>query len=189
MKKLLCWIKNNWNLWFLYFLVFSVIGWIYETCLVVFEYKEEFYNRGFLWGPYLPIYGFGGLIIILSMSKIKNKKMMLWKIPVTPVVCFFLITLVATSVELLGSYIMEWTMGEWLWDYTNFGPNFQGRISLESSIRFGIMGMVGLYIIYPLLTLIYKKTGKSIGYKVVMGILTCGFFIDLIARIFLGSNY
>lgn len=46
---------------------------------------------------------------------------------------------------------MEFATGSWLWDYTNDGPNFQGRIALKSSVRFGIIGMVGLYGVWPVL--------------------------------------
>ena len=42
--------------------------------------------------------------------------------------------------RLITSYIMEWTTGSWLWDYTRFTPNFQGRIALNPSLRFGVGG-------------------------------------------------
>ena len=54
-------------------------------------------------------------------------------------------------VELIGSYIMEWTTGGWLWDYHRFAFNFQGRIALNPSLRFGVGGMILLYGLQPLL--------------------------------------
>ena len=53
----------------------------------------------------------------------------------------------ATVVELAGSYIMEFTKGSWDWNYERFAFNFQGRIALNPSIRFGIGATVFLYII------------------------------------------
>lgn len=74
-----------------------------------------------------------------------------WKINVTPILVFLGIVALTTGLELLTSYIMEWTTGGWLWDYDRFAWNFQGRIALNPSIRFGIGGMFFLYCVQPLL--------------------------------------
>ena len=66
--------------------------------------------------------------------------MYLWKIPFTSVLVFAEIVVITTVIELITSYIMEWTAGSWLWDYTRFTPNFQGRIALNPSLRFGVGG-------------------------------------------------
>ena len=66
--------------------------------------------------------------------------MYLWKIPFTSVLVFAEIVVITTVIELITSYIMEWTTGSWLWDYTRFTPNFQGRIALNPSLRFGVGG-------------------------------------------------
>ena len=52
---------------------------------------------------------------------------------------------------------MEFTQGGWLWDYTRFSFNFEGRIALNPSIRFGIGGMVFLYLLQPL----FKKADRQ----------------------------
>ena len=66
--------------------------------------------------------------------------------------------LITTVIELIASYIMEFTMGGWQWDYTRFAFNFQGRIALNPSIRFGIGGMVILYLLHPLARRITERT-------------------------------
>ena len=63
---------------------------------------------------------------------------------------FVAIVVITTVVELIGSYIMEWTTGGWLWDYHRFAFNFQGRVALNPSLRFGVGGMVFLYVLQPL---------------------------------------
>ena len=63
---------------------------------------------------------------------------------------FISIIVITTIVELMASYIMEYTSGNWLWDYTRFSFNFEGRIALNPSIRFGIGGMIFLYLLQPL---------------------------------------
>ena len=136
--------------YFIYFMLYSIIGWIYEVFLEVVIYRWGFSNRGVLFGPYCVIYGFGALILIFSLSWLQKKRIYIGKILITPILVFIGIVLVTTVVELIGSYIMEFTRGEWLWDYTRFAFNFEGRIALNPSIRFGIGGMIFLYVLQPL---------------------------------------
>ncbi len=145
--------KQNWlkllEYTFLYFLLYSILGWVYEVFLEVVVYRWGFSNRGVLFGPYCVIYGFGALLLVVLLSKLKQKKLRLGPIPVTPLVVFLAVVAIATVVELIGSYIMEWTTGQWLWDYRAYAWNFQGRIALNPSIRFGMGGIVVLYLIHP----------------------------------------
>ena len=60
--------------YFIYFVFFSIIGWCYEVFLEVFIYQWGFSNRGFLFGPYCPVYGFGALIFIILLSSLKKRK-------------------------------------------------------------------------------------------------------------------
>lgn len=145
--------------YFIYFILYSVLGWIYEVFLEVVVYQWGFSNRGVLFGPYCVIYGVGALILLLSLSGLQKKKIYAGKILITPLLVFIGIVLITTAVELVGSYIMEWTRGEWLWDYRRFSFNFQGRIALNPSIRFGVGGMVFLYLLQPLFNKITGKLG------------------------------
>ena len=183
--------KRDWKIYFLCFLVFCFIGWIYEVLVFYFELGYGFVNRGFLFGPWLPVYGVGGMMIILSMQKWKARKIKLGRVNLTPLLCFVSIVLLCTAVELFTSYLMEFVTGSWLWDYTEYGPNFQGRIALKSSIRFGLIGMAALYGVWPaldkLLMLLNKKRPKlflGISYLII-GL----FLIDVAARFFVGGNY
>ena len=72
---------------------------------------------------------------------------------------------------------MEFTRGEWLWDYTRFSFNFQGRIALNPSIRFGIGGMVFLYVLQPLFERLTRRMGEKAVY-IVSGILLTVLIID-----------
>ncbi len=130
----------------IYFILYSMIGWIYEVFLEVVVYKWGFSNRGVLTGLYCVIYGFGSLIFIIALDGLKKKKVKIGKVPITPVLVFLGIVLISTVIELIGSYIMEAFTGSWMWDYTRFNFNFQGRIALNPSLRFGIGGMIFLYV-------------------------------------------
>ena len=73
-------------------------------------------------------------------------------------VIFLLTMITATALELLTSYLCEWTMGSWPWQtYKDYAINFEGRIALSPSIRFGIGGVVFLYVIQPFLDKLAAK--------------------------------
>lgn len=143
--------------YFLYFIMYAMIGWIYEVFLEVVVYRWGFSNRGVLFGPWLPVYGIGALIFVISLRKLKERKIYAGKINITPVLVFLGIVIIATVIELIASYIMELTRGGWMWDYDRFAFNYQGRIALNPSIRFGIGGMIFMYILQPLFE---KMTGR-----------------------------
>ncbi len=145
--------------YFVYFMLYSIIGWVYEVFLEVVVYRWGFSNRGVLFGPYCVIYGTGALLLIFSLGRLMEKRIYIGRLFVTPVLVFFGIIVIATGVELIGSYIMEWALGGWAWDYRRFAFNFQGRIALNPSVRFGIGGMVFLYVLQPLF--VKLKNGMS----------------------------
>ena len=184
-------IRNEWMKWFLIFMVFSFIGWIYELLVFRFELGYGYLNRGFLFGPYLPVYGFGGLLMLAATLRLKNKRIEICGISVTPLICFVIAVFVTTAAELLTSYLMEFAIGEWLWDYTNDIPNFQGRIALKSSLRFGIMGILGLYGVYPVMSGLTESAKEKClkKYELVCITILLVFIADVFARLFLGSNY
>ena len=146
---------------FIYFVLYAIFGWIYEVFLEVVVYKWGFSNRGVLFGPYCPVYGFGALAFIFTVYPIiKNKKG--WKKWLWVPVVFLLCMIIATSIELVTSYICEWTMGSWPWQtYADYKINFQARIALSPSIRFGLGGVAFLYLIQPLYEKITDKLGRK----------------------------
>ena len=146
---------------FIYFVLYAIFGWIYEVFLEVVVYKWGFSNRGVLFGPYCPVYGFGALAFIFTVYPIiKNKKG--WKKWLWVPVIFLLCMIIATSIELVTSYICEWTMGSWPWQtYADYKINFQARIALSPSIRFGLGGVAFLYLIQPLYEKITDKLGRK----------------------------
>lgn len=168
----------------IYFMLYSMIGWIYEVFLEVVVYKWGFSNRGFLAGPYCVIYGFASLIFIITLYELKKKKVKIGKIFITPIVIFLGIVFISTLIELVGSYIMELITGNWMWDYTRFAFNFQGRIALNPSVRFGIGGMIFLYVFQP----IFEKFTNKISSKtlsIISNLIILVLLVDCIYTFFL----
>ena len=167
---------------FLYFWVYAALGWIYEVFLEVVVYRWGFSNRGFLFGPYLPVYGFGALLILACLRPLSRKSLRVGKVNVMPVVVFLAVVALTTVVELITSYLLEWTTGGWLWDYTRYSIQWQGRICLSASLRFGVGGMVILYLLQPLLEKGIGRLSKK-GQQIVFLVLFVLFVIDFVSRV------
>ena len=174
--------KQEIGKWFLIFLAFGCIGWIYEVAIMWFEMHDGFVNRGFLYGPCLPIYGIGGLIILFVAGRFRRH----------PLLCFLVICALTTGTELLASYLVEWWVKKPLWDYrdTGFGPTFEGRIALRSSVQFGLIGMAAVYLVYPVLNFLIGKLRKRFPtfYRVLWFTLAALFLVDLAWHVIHGSN-
>lgn len=178
--------SKKWQAMYLYFVIYSVIGWLYEVFLEVVVYRWGFSNRGFLFGPYLPVYGIGAIVILLCLQPLQKKKISLGRWNMTPFLVFLGIVFLTTAIELVTSYILEWQTGGWLWDYTRFSYNFEGRIALNPSIRFGIGGMFFLYLIQPFLEKMNTKLSDH------MRVWLCGIFfvimtVDYLLKMFVFS--
>ncbi|MBR6329957.1 MAG: putative ABC transporter permease [Lachnospiraceae bacterium] len=171
----------------LYFVFYAFVGWIYEVSLCIFEAKIGFVNRGFLWLPILPVYGFGSLLFI-QLYRLRKKKLPVGSFDMMPVVIFLIILVSTTVVELITSYILEAAIGGWLWDYTGYFMNFEGRISLKTSLRFGLGGMAIIYILHPLLRrALYSAPIKVLRLLCIIFLTAVG--IDLCFRVKYGSNF
>ena len=136
--------------YFIFFMLCSVIGWLYEVFLEVVVYRWGFSNRGVLRSVLYHLRHRRADPAHLP-GKTQREKMAYRKNSRHSRRRLFRYRSSDYGGGAGGSYIMEWTKGEWFWDYRRFSFNFQGRIALNPSIRFGIGGMVILYIIWPLL--------------------------------------
>ena len=145
------WEKQTVQKLFLCFWMYAVLGWCYEVFLEVVVYRWGFTNRGEMFGPYCPIYGVGALLFLLSFGWLMKKKDVKWLNIVKPLLIFLGCMAVATAVELAATYILEYTKGSWPWQtYSRYKYNFQARIALSTSVRFGLGGLLFMYIVQPL---------------------------------------
>lgn len=96
------------------------------------------------------VYGTGALLLIFYLGPLQRRPVRLGRVNLTPALVFVGVVVLTTVLELIASYIMQSITGGWLWDYTSYSFNFQGRIALNPSIRFGLGGMLFLYLLHPL---------------------------------------
>ena len=171
---------------FLYFLMYSIIGWIYEVFLEVVVYRWGYSDRGVLFGPYCPVYGVGAMAFLLCFGWLMKKDgsalfRRLWR----PVILFLGCMAVATAIELLTSYILEAITGAWPWQtYSDYSINFQGRIALSPSIRFGLGGLIFLLALQPLFERLVKAMSPKVRHYIFF-ITAALFILDLILTIIL----
>ena len=122
---------------FLWFVFYSVIGGIYETLLCSIEQKR-FINRGFLNGPYCPIYGCGAILNILILGEIQD-----------PLLLFPAAVLLTGVLEYLTSWGMEELFHARWWDYSEKRFNINGRVCLAGAIAFGAFSLVQIKYLHP----------------------------------------
>lgn len=129
------------------FFIFAIIGWVWEVVLHIIV-DGEFVKRGVLQGPWLPIYGYGGILILTVLNKFRAK----------PLTQFITIIILCGTIEYFTSVYLETIYNglRW-WDYSGYFLNLHGRICAEGLLVFGLGGIAIVYIAAPLLDNIIKK--------------------------------
>ena len=180
-------LEKKWYHFVNFFYIFCVIGWIYE---VIWEFGvgNGFVNRGFLFGPHLPIYGFGVLILYFILRRLIKKDIKIGKLKITPIIVFLAVMIIVSVIEYIGSVFLEKCFNQELWNYsydviningTIIPLNLNGRISLRNSTFLSLGAMVMLYIIWPFLEFVYSKIKDNV-VKVLAIFIICGMSVDLI---------
>ena len=122
----------------LLFFLLSLSGWLWEVLFVALT-TGSFVNRGFLHGPWLPIYGFGGLAILALLRRSRGLPL------------FLLSALLGGSLEYLTSLLLEVLFRTRWWDYASWPCNLDGRICLGSLLAFGLAGWLLVTLLAPAL--------------------------------------
>ena len=150
------------------FFTYSLVGWLWEMALYIAA-TGMIVNRGTMHGPWLPIYGCGGLLIILLLKPLREKPPLLFA--GTVVVC--------GTVEYLTSWVLEKLFNAKWWDYTGYFLNVNGRICFEGLLVFGMAGFAFTYILSPMIDDFYSKINKD-KRRIACAILIALFVMDLI---------
>lgn len=134
----------------LLFFVFSFIGWIWEVSLHIVTHGQ-LVNKGTMYGPWLPIYGWGGILILILLYKTRKN----------PKLQFLLIIILCGVVEYFTSYYLEIKFGEKWWDYSGSLINLHGRICAEGLLVFGLGGLAITYLVAPIIDNYIRKLSKT----------------------------
>ena len=156
--------------WFLWLMIYSVIGWVYESTICSIG-QRKLINRGFLNGPYCPIYGTGAVLVLLVLGRIQN-----------PVLLFFAGAVLTCSLEYLTSWLMEKLFHARWWDYSKRKFNIGGRVCLIGAVVFGAFSVVLILVLHPWVkSLTDRLTDTALTW--ICAILLVGIVSDLIVTV------
>lgn len=156
---------------FLYFAFYAFVGWCIEVIYMTLE-LGRFQNRGFLYGPICPIYGFGMVAIIMALTPLLYNGFLLYIGSV--VLC--------TTLELIVGIGMEKIFHNTWWDYSHEKFNYKGYICLKVSLLWGVGCLIVMRIVHPAVAKIIDLMPIWLGNILIYVIYTV-IFVDLIASL------
>ena len=159
---------DNFCYYFLLFIIYSFMGWLMEIIDNIIV-KHKIVNRGFLLGPYCPIYGTGVVAITVLLKKYSDDV----------VATFFMSIIICGILEYMTSYFMEKIFKARWWDYTNRKFNINGRVCLQNLVIFGILGTFIVFVANPFL-IKYINMIPITTLHIILGIFSFIFLLDTI---------
>lgn len=123
--------------WLLFFYVYCFFGWIFESTYVSLKQRHPV-NRGFLHGPFLPLYGSGAVLMLFVSIPVENN----------PILVYFAGCIAATALEYVTGVCMEALFKVRYWDYSDKKFNYKGQICLGSTLAWGCLTVLLVYVIH-----------------------------------------
>ncbi|MGN0155439.1 MAG: hypothetical protein ACI4A3_13390 [Lachnospiraceae bacterium] len=127
----------HFNNWLVYFYFYCICGWIFESTYVSIR-THKLTNRGFMKGPWLPLYGTGAIIVLVATLPFQQY----------PVAVYFAGAIAATILEYFTGVAMVKLFKVRYWDYSNQKIQFQGHICLSSSVAWGFLSLLMVYVVH-----------------------------------------
>ena len=162
--------KKNTKRYLVYFYCFSIFGFIWE-CIINYFTEKNFVKPGVLFGPWLPIYGIGILMIIILSKKIKNKYIL-------SIISFILIGILEYSTGVL----LENLFHKKYWDFSKLPLNINGRVCFFTTLGFTIGAFLAIKYIIPLIDKLEKRI-DNLKLNITLIIISIIFIIDYIFSI------
>lgn len=151
--------------WLAFFYFYCFLGWCFESTFVSLK-KKKLVNRGFVRGPFLPLYGFGAIMMLLVSAEFQDNL----------ILTFFAGCICATLLEYITGVLMEAIFKVRYWDYSNQKFNFQGQICLTSTIAWGFLTILMTRIIHKFIADIILSIARSF---LVVGVIIITFLITI----------
>lgn len=123
--------------WLFFFYFYCFFGWIFESTFVSLKSKK-FVNRGFMRGPFLPIYGSGAIMMLVVSMPFQDNIFL----------TYIAGCIGATALELVTGVTMEALFKVRYWDYSNQKFNYKGHICLSSTIAWGFLTILMTEIVH-----------------------------------------
>ena len=134
------------------FFIYAFLGWCTEVSYAALV-TGKFVNRGFLNGPWCPVYGFGVLIVLAALTPLADNLLLL-----------FLGSVVLTSaLEWLTGFVLEKLFHQRWWDYSDEPFNLSGYICLRFSIAWGFACLFVVKLLHPTVLLFIRLIPRGLG--------------------------
>lgn len=144
----------------LLFFLLAFVGWLWEVILFLVT-DHALINRGVYRGPYLPIYGAGGLLLCLLLHRLRKQ----------PALVFLISMAICSALEYFTSFFLEMLWGIRWWDYSSHFLNLRGRICLAGAVVFGLGGVLLICAFLPLYDKWYHKMPRTWRMGLMLGLL------------------
>lgn len=163
--------------YFFLFFIYSVIGWIAESSFVAIKTKK-FTDRGFLIGPYCPVYGCGALAMVFYLEQYRSNALTV----------FILGVVICSVIEYFTSYVMEILFKARWWDYSNRKFNLNGRVCGENALLFGFGALFVVYVCQPIFVNLLQIIPSKILLFISVFVFIC-FLSDVILSLNIGNQF
>lgn len=127
----------TWIQWLFFFFFYCFFGWCFESAYVSLKSKKPV-NRGFIRGPFLPLYGTGALMMLIVSMPFRNSLLLTYLAGCVG----------ATVLEYVTGVTMEALFKVRYWDYSQNRFNFQGHICLGSSLAWGLLTILMTHVVH-----------------------------------------
>ena len=153
------------------FFVYAFLGWCTEVSYAALV-TGRFVNRGFLNGPWCPVYGFGVVIVLAFLEPLKSNLLLL-----------FLGSVVLTSaLEWATGFVLEKIFHQRWWDYSDQPFNLNGYICLRFSIAWGLACLFVVKLLHPSVLLVIRLVPRGLGWTL-LALLAAVMAVDLAATV------
>lgn len=152
------------------FFIACFLGVVFETawCLLTRRHYEN--RAGVIYGPLNPVYGFGALILTVSLKRL-CKRRDLW--------IFLGSMVIGGAFEYLCSFLQQWIFGTVSWEYSNTQLNINGRTNLMFSFFWGLLGLLWVKELYPRLSALIDRIPVKLG-RILTLLLSIFIFFDML---------
>ena len=159
-----------------FFLIYSCLGWCLEVIYAAVT-TGQLVNRGFLNGPVCPIYGFGMVIVLFTLTPLVDNILLLYIGGV----------ILPSALELVGGWLLFKLYHTRWWDYSDFPFNIGGYICLEFCLLWGVGTIVVMKIVHPIIAGFVEMIPQLVGF-ILMCILYAIYAADVIVTAFAASD-
>ena len=166
------------------FVIGSLIGWIIELFFRRFVSQKKWMNPGFLTGPYLPIYGFG----VLVLYGVSNLSLGISNQPVDIIVHILVIGVGMTVVEFIAGLIFIKGLKVKLWDYSDRKGNIMGIICPSFSLIWLVVGSLYYFLLNPFLVEGISWISENLIYTYFVGMVMGAMAVDFAYSIHLATK-